>query len=503
MINRVAYGALALLVILSPLWFSVGLLHFRHQTTYEQSVPLWTDEALYWHQVESFRRVGLNTGYYTVNEYPTPASWTRYYSWGPFVPMVYAGVSVLTGWAYNTMPIANLLLLVLALAFLVGVARPRPLELGFVGLIVCLFYPLTVYYVTSLLEVGQFACAVVVATCFYKLISAPQNTRWAWLTVAILAGMALLRLSWAFWILPCVWLALSRKKMFNRVLAWVVGGIAVLLALGINAWTTAPFPKWTTLVARLLPTDPQTALTMIGERISKNINDFNTGNTLEIWFRWQVLGLIVACVLLAVWFGYRRQTVRLQAVMVCLFGMTTIMAFNILLYELRDWLDFRLMGSFALCGIIVLVLARVRVMAIVVIMVLLFSTGESLKIFDIWVDFHTENSHERREVFFAWGEALQPHLQYDPNAPSAWCNTLNHTVYYIFNQPTLLMSIDGGIGLSSPLFDPPRLPFQSAYLLLDDEFFAQYGEQLRVQPLLDVPNGKLYRNLDVVCNNAN
>jgi hypothetical protein len=499
MINRVVYAVLALLVVLSPVGISAGLLHFRHQTTYEQSVPLWTDEALYWHQVESFRRVGLNTGYYTVNEYPTPASWTRYYSWGPFVPMFYAGVSVLTGWAYNAMPIANLLLLVLALAFLVWVARPRPLELVLIGLMVCLFYPLTVYYVTSLLEVGQFACAIVIATCFYKLITTPQSTRWGWLTVAILAVMALLRLSWAFWILPVVWLALPRKTVFNRVLAWVVGGIAVLLALGINAWTTAPFPKWTSYITALLPTDPRSTVIMIGERISKNISDFNTGNTLEIWFRWQVLGLIVACIILAGWFAYRRQTSRLQAVLVCLFGTTTIMLFNILLYELRDWLDFRLMGSFALCGIIVLVLARVRVMTLVIIAILMFSTGEGLKIFDIWVDFHTENSHERREVFFAWGEALKAHVQYDPDAPSPWCNTLNHSVYYIFNQPTLLMSIAGGIGLSSPLFDAPRLPFQSAYLLLDDEFFAQYGEQLRVEALLDVPNGKLYRNLDVAC----
>jgi hypothetical protein len=93
-------------------------------------------------------------------------------------------------------------------------------------------------------------------------------------------------------------------------------------------------------------------------------------------------------------------------------------------------------------------------------------------------------------------------LVYQADAPTPWCNSVLHTVYYLSPPATsaLLLGIDSGMGISIlPTFEQMSLPLKSRYLILDDGFYAQHGQVLHTQPLLDVPGGKLYLNLDAAC----
>ena len=52
----------------------------------------------------------------------------------------------------------------------------------------------------------------------------------------------------------------------------------------------------------------------------------------------------------------------------------------------------------------------------------------------------------------------------------------------------MLMSIDGGIGLSSPLEETPQLPFLSRYLMLDNAYFDTISDRLpHLKRLLELP----------------
>jgi hypothetical protein len=88
----------------------------------------------------------------------------------------------------------------------------------------------------------------------------------------------------------------------------------------------------------------------------------------------------------------------------------------------------------------------------------------------------------------------------DPTLDSAWCNTVLCSDHYLFGPTSTLLAVDGGVGLSTPLFlEQYALPFRSRYLMLNDATYATLENQLHVQPLLVIPDGQLYLNLDADC----
>ena len=62
------------------------------------------------------------------------------------------------------------------------------------------------------------------------------------------------------------------------------------------------------------------------------------------------------------------------------------------------------------------------------------------------------------------------------------------------------MAVDGGMGLSSPLNETPKLPFLSRYLMLDNAYYDTLSAELpNLERLLELPDGWLYHNPDSAC----
>jgi hypothetical protein len=106
-------------------------------------------------------------------------------------------------------------------------------------------------------------------------------------------------------------------------------------------------------------------------------------------------------------------------------------------------------------------------------------------------------------------------LQYDADAPSAWCNTLSTSAFYVLDaagDPGMLLSIDARLGLSWFMdwkfsdFDieiPARyqIPerFQARYLILTETDSEGWRDKLNLRRIGDAPHGGIFINEDVDC----
>jgi len=96
---------------------------------------------------------------------------------------------------------------------------------------------------------------------------------------------------------------------------------------------------------------------------------------------------------------------------------------------------------------------------------------------------------------------LEPMLQWDASATNRWCNTvLLENPEYIHDIPFML-AIDTGLGFSwIGENDLPSVErFRSAYVVLTDETAMLVLPGKNLEPIADVPNGKVYRNWDSDC----
>ena len=112
--------SLSLLLIASP-WF---LLYFTtcfiHHSVLN-SVPCWSDELAYWHEVLSLSQKGLNFGYYSMNEV-LPAH-LSFGSHGFGTVSVYALYAKIFGWKPFSIVIANAFFMSVAFLFLTALVK--------------------------------------------------------------------------------------------------------------------------------------------------------------------------------------------------------------------------------------------------------------------------------------------------------------------------------------------------------------------------------------------
>ena len=105
-----------------------------------------------------------------------------------------------------------------------------------------------------------------------------------------------------------------------------------------------------------------------------------------------------------------------------------------------------------------------------------------------------------RNAYYAWNAEIAKQMQYEPDVPNRWCNTLLHSHSYVWTRTYVLLAVPAGIGLTTT-FEQQNMPppYKSRWLLFTDEEISQYAGSLDVVPLLDVPDGKLYYNHESAC----
>lgn len=511
-LSRALRILLAVGVIFVPLITALGLLYIRHGGHFWDLTPIWSDEIFYWHQAKTFAATGFNNGYYTVSEIPAPL-FSRYYAWGPFIALFY-GIPAFFGWHLASITLINLGLLTIALAVWVSVLRPSILQSLAAILLMALFTPFIIYSSSSLLPVLQQAIAVSLSVGFFVLLRpSPPSRPLIIALLVIISVAALIRVTWALLFIPALVLAVRHRSLWVMARMALFGAVLMIAYVFVFDWLSAPFPNLSTGIET-----PQlyfARLTTMFKALQRNLTQLTQGNELEVHLRWQYVALTAAMIVwglfLASWRIWRgRQanqnnskinraafTHTLHEIILYGYLLLSVLALVMLLYELQQWRDYRQLAPILLlCGLLLIAYKRWWVIVPLIIsfaMVL----PPALTVYDLWTGWHLDSA--KRAEYDTWQTPLEAAMPYDPQA-DAWCNTVLHSVNYLFGPTSVLLAVDAGIGLSSPLFDDtPTPPFKSGYLLFIDDMAAEFQTRINMQHVLDVPQGAIYRNLDSGC----
>lgn len=496
---RVVRWLLVALVALAPGIVSYLLVSARANPA--RFVPVWNDEVSYWHQTLTFIRAGFEGGYYTsYHEGTPPAAFTHFYTHGPWYPMLYGTIARVTGWELNSALFINVLLVALALAALCIAARFTSRQLIIAGLLVASFWPLLFYLFTNMQEALQQALGILLALAFYAALTQRERLklRYKVAIFALIFCAAVTRLSWGILLLP-FFLLTGRKSWPGYLLALLAAGCALFAAMQIANVVGAPGNNSVFAALEGFSVSLSAGLEGLWRYLAENISRYFAPDKypLDAWLTLQTLALAIALLGIAAFQAWRERATLAE---------TAFHAFNIIGIALACWLlyiigtmgDYRIIGAHLLVTALVMIaMKRERLVALLIVSNLLFAP-EFVRLYNAAIiDRKFQASTQPISDFRA---LIEPHLAFDPAAPSPWCNTV---LFYVRDYNNLFTAVPGGFGLSF-YADPvdPRLPYRSRYVFLNDDFHSrleQRAQRPELQFLVATPNGNLYLNRSSAC----
>ncbi len=479
-------------VIMLPFIITAFLLTLYNSTTH----PVWADEIVYWHEIASVRAVGLNSGYYTFEELPAPAAYTHFDTHGPVFPLLMAAITAPFPWHYTSMVWFNLAFMVLALSVFAALTRGR--NPAAIAAVIATAWVLLLFLPYSMQEALHGAVAIAAAAVFYVQLNGRLDRRARLAAALFFWIMSLIRLTWLVLLLPLLLLdARTTRQLLSGVI--LVGVASMLSLLLYSAWS-APYP-YGFLAALTSADSPLLAIRLLVENASVNIRRVRVGDPIELLVRYQVVVMLIALLIAALIRRGRLRQLRAwlplsqTEIAFHLLNLGVLVCMQVIIYDVWDWRDTRVMAPHLLTSLLVLVLFnRYRLAGLLIVMnlILLPSFVSSYGIFAA----NAKESFGIGEVprnqmadhITAFADSLSGLVVYDPNAASAWCNTLLASGLY-----PEMVGVPAGIGISVGWVFRPEKPPRSRYLLLSDPQ-AAFVEQAALVVLAETSRGTLYLN---------
>ena len=478
------------------------------------------DDLFYWRQIDTFHAAGFNGGYFATDELAAPAEWSHFGAHGPLYPVIYGTIASLTGWEPYYPVLFNLGFLTLALLGAAWALRLDTRQLMFAGLLTATSWPVLFYVLSGMQESLHQSLALGFVVLFAVMIRCGPDLAW-WAKVLLLAGivvLSLIRMTWVFLALP--FLLLSLRRVTPRVVIGALAGtmLLTLIVIGLTGgYLYSPYHAnfmyelQTGVSDRLAEDGPlaalETGIDLVGRNIGHNLDFFTDGVTLEIGQRVQFVALIVAFGVWAGWLYWRlrrapqadtetsdRRTDRALA-WFSAYNLAAILLINLVLYLMAAWRDYRVLAPhMLLTAWLLLAFGRYRWVTLIIATNLLMIVAFK----DQYAAYgRVYLSHDRASIA-AFEDATGDYLVYDPDAPSAWCNTL--LINYRRSFQPALIGMDSGIGVSYfAVLSELELPIKSRYVLLRPRDYGVLGEAANLDLLTSTSLGDLYLNRDADC----
>jgi hypothetical protein len=506
--RRWLFWPLAVLVIAIPTLVASALLWHFDQATLFDSLPVMSDEVFYWHQAQTFSEVGLNGGYYSAAELLPRAEFSHFYSWGLFTPAFYGSIGAILGWPLWAIAVLNLGLLAAATLAFIILARLKIEQLVWLGALLAVYHPLTLYAPSQYIEVLNMAFALAIAGGFVRLIQAAKaNIRPAGALIAgtglLIVAASLVRFPWAILLLPLTVLAAPPRNWRQWLRAVLVPLPVMLASLAFYTATSAPYPN--TILERIARRDTlERKLQVVINNTTRNLNAFFQGDHLEIQHRvLMVLAIVLALAVLigVAFFMLRRRSMprRLQGLgwesALIAYTLGFILIFQTVIYELEGLRGYRLFSMVILLAIALMVAFKRRWILAPLLLYHVVVTPWVLTFYDNFTNFNT--SPDKLTQYIEWKPRLAEALTYDAAATDPWCNTVLFDLWYLFGPTSVMIGTPAGFGLSiTEAFPDGTMPIppQAAYVVLKTETYEKFADQLDLIPMMDVPDGRLYRN---------
>jgi hypothetical protein len=381
-------------------------------------------------------------------------------------------------------------------------ARPEPRVALGVAAVLCTFWPLVLYLPSAMEEPLNDAVAIVIAAGFARILRHGGSRRlWASLLALILAA-SLLRVTWAFLLLP--WLALLMRDADRRRRAAAAAGMLTLI--GFYAWTAAPYPLGIDYqIQHAHGLGGKLHLLWLNTKLNfQTFLHFRAGDstTLEALQRFELLAAIIVLVGAGGWLLARRRegravpTTDRDFVLVALLILVPMVVATIVAWQVSAFADFR---ALAPCFLLVLVLGmlvggravRVGIGALVLVNVAFVAFYAHLA--GSWDRLHFRPD---TSAIASAGRVFEAAI-HTGTGDGAWCRTMLWGIDYV---PPALLAVPRQLGVVLS-FAPEtlRAPLRSGYVALPRGTEAIAArDHLRAIAALP-PYGQLYSNPAAHC----
>lgn len=434
-----------------------------------------------WHETESFRIYGFETGYYSFREKVPAAEFTRFGVHGPIFPVLVGSLAKVFGWELYSPVFYNAAFISIALLILILLVNPTGIQMALLTAMTLTFWPIHLLVVSAYQESLHHAGAIILAALGYRLIRDPQNKAIALSTFFLLIFLTLLRFSWGFFFIPFFFILLGSKKIrFAPILSVLAGILSLGLIMKINGYLAAPGLNVITGVLSKMLTDPEVALKFVfGNVLWNNTVEYFAKPPLEILLRFEMLLLFLA--LPIVYLAKKREYLR-EA------GIYSYVSATILIPSLLFYIDsgfYRIFSIvFVFSAFLLLISNRMIPVLSIIILHSLFTFGLSEAVKDWFPNLILDPSFvaKTRETF-------DQNLKYAPPPASPWCNTIMQTDE---SFDWRVAQAPAGFGLSTySSLRTPKTDFKSKYLLLTPAEHALFENKDNFQMIGVLPDKKL------------
>jgi hypothetical protein len=500
------FASFALLLV-TPLAMSTLFMALTLNRSIFEAAPVWNDELIYWHGINTFIEAGFNGGYYTFNELTAKAAFTHFDAHGPVFFMVIGLLSAMGTWSAALAITINLLLLAAGSAVFAALVRPTVNQLLLTAItvgsswIVVLFIPMTMQ------ESLHLAIAMVMAGILHcGLREDEEMGRGSKIaSVVFILSAGLIRPLWTFVLFGlCYCWSRERPRRFwflNLVLPLSV----IPLTFYLFMWCSAPYPSYvfSRHLMKELFSNPPNGVRLLIEHAVVVFRCFGQGLFVECAVRQQVL-LVLCFAVLSIWATRRKSLHTLMPFLLPksqaytqVLSLGTLAVFIFSVHDIFDLRDYRVFAPHLLAAHLLLIATR-QYALVTLLLFLNFMTFSSA------VDAYPKLNSARYNVdqvrMNLFSSSALKHIRYDRNAKSGWCNTMLTQAYDRYQFPPEVALLPAGFGFSVILNDEGlSFPLKSQYLFIDEERAIRLTARMRLELLENLGKLKLYRNIDAGC----
>ncbi len=305
----------------------------------------------------------------------------------------------------------------------------------------------------------------------------------------------------------------TRSRTRRRIAKALTIVLFVLACLIVVLYSIAPLNSGLLMTfSRALVTWNDPALPILGQYLQPLIPEVSQGLSGAIAIR--LVGLPLIILVFALWrkrsltrsstarldparrYGSRVQNSTEHSFHAINLGLPLLL--NVVVYNSFNFRDFRALAPHLLLSLILMVLYRRYRFVLSYAALSLLMLGPFLESYQTtWRSQFTYDPAAIQQ----FGEQIAGIVEYDPETPNAWCNT----IYIEFGRRTRiypeLMALPPGIGvtLGRRQFLNDRLEFRSKFVLISPKTFTRYRDEFRLTRLLKTSIGIIYRNEDATC----
>lgn len=488
----------ALLPALIPIALILLVVYGVWGVTLADYLPVfWNDATGYWLWIRQVSFYGLGGGYNYPDELMPVASFNRLGEGSPLYVYFYGLFGWLLGWRPHLPLLVNFGLL---FAAVYGFARWARLETGqnlMLTLVLAVSWPVMLFAATTSHEPLNQAIGIAFAALFLRLRQEPPLSLPGALAVAafgFLAGMV--RLSWVI-LFPPLFYFLFRGSPARRIaLSLLTSALLGLAIVQITGWLVPPVNN--SIFAALQ--SEHGPLFGMAQQFLAQVKKLVIKQTMTpALFTLFLLALVLTFQLQQL-LSFFRQRMRLQAILKSqaafdVYNLLMLVAAGFSLYLVNGF--YRVFFAPLLTSLFMQIAQReyrpawrVAVFSLLFAPVMLTGQGD-------WHGARLNYTSHPPELPILQAR-FEQFIAYDAAAESPWCNTILIPLRF---YDARLAALPPGIGISYLQGPFPQTSLRSRYVWLEEKDVRKLNPQSveRLQLLVELPEGTLYRNLDAPC----